>query len=286
MTLCSLVSPPATAWGAQGHRVAGSVAEQHLSPAAQKAVFDILGNESLASASTWADEMRSSPSQFWQQTAGPLHYVNPPASGSYKPENAPAHGDAYTALADFADDITNETLTLEKRQLALRFSIHIVQDLHQPLHAGVRKDRGGNDVRVSFAGRASNLHRVWDSGLLQAAGRNDSAWVTHLWQAYPLADRSLWEQTDPLVWIEESASISRRLYPDSTQLGQRYIDLHRETVERRLAMAGVRTAAYLNALFDQSLGAPAEAAPTDSLWNRLQNFLEEVVERAMRALIG
>lgn len=276
----ALFSPPAKAWGAQGHRVAGSLAEQHLGPVAQKAVAGMLGSESLASASTWADRMRSDPSPFWQTTAGSFHYVSPSASGRYHPGDAPPAGDAYTALADFADAIRDDSLPLAERQLALRFSIHIVQDLHQPLHAGVRKDRGGNDFKVSFDGNDSNLHRVWDSGLLSAAQRSDREWIVHFDQAFSEAERNAWQETDPLVWIRESAELSRLIYPDSAVLDRRYVERHRETVERRLVQAGVRTAAWLNALFDRSTQGPADAAPTPTptRWERLKQFLKEIVQ--------
>lgn len=276
--LGTLFTTPAIAWGPQGHRVAGTLAEQHLNPRAQQAVASILGSESLATASTWADRMRSDPSPFWQQTAGPFHYVSPSASGRYSPGDAPPVGDAYTALADFAEDIRDESLTLEQRQLALRFSIHIVQDLHQPLHAGVRRDRGGNDFKVSFEGNSSNLHRVWDSGLLSAARRSDQEWVVYFDQAFSEADRAAWQQTDPLVWIRESAALSRTIYPDSAVVDQRYVDRHRATVELRLVQAGVRTGAYLNALFAQDLPAVAQDTPAATRWERLKQFLKEIVQ--------
>lgn len=274
----ALFPSPANAWGAQGHRIAGTLAEQHLSPAAQDGVAGILGSESLENASTWADRMRSDPSPFWQTTAGPFHYVSPSASGHYRPGDAPPSGDAYTALADFADAVRDDSLPLEERQLALRFSIHIVQDLHQPLHAGVREDRGGNDFKVRFDGNDSNLHRVWDSGLLSAAQRSDSDWINHFDRAFSEAERDAWQETDPLVWIRESAELSRSIYPDSAALGRRYVSRHRETVERRLVQAGVRTAAWLNALFDQSPQIPSETAPTATRWERLKQFLKEIIQ--------
>lgn len=274
----ALHATPANAWGAQGHRVAGTLAEQHLSPSAQRAVASLLGSESLANASTWADRMRSDPSPFWQTTAGPFHYVSPSASGRYRPGDAPPAGDAYTALTDFAAAVRDDSLPLAERQLALRFSIHIVQDLHQPLHAGVRKDRGGNDFKVSFDGNDSNLHRVWDSGLLSAAQRSDREWIAYFDRVFGAAERDAWQETDPLVWIRESAELSRSIYPDSGVLDGRYVERHRETVERRLVQAGVRTAAWLNALFDQSTQKPSDAAPTPTRWERLKQFLKEIVQ--------
>jgi len=278
MVQAALFTPPAKAWGAQGHRVAGTLAERHLSPAAQKAVAGILGSESMASVSTWADRMRSDPSPFWQTRAGPFHYVSPSASGRYQPRNAPPGGDAYTALADFADAVRDDSLSLDERRLALRFSIHIVQDLHQPLHAGVRNDRGGNDFKVSFGGNDSNLHRVWDSGLLSAAKRSDREWIAHLDRTFSEAEHDAWQEPDPLVWIHESAELSRSIYPDSKVLARRYVERHRDTVERRLAQAGVRSAVWLNALFDHNSQHPYDVAPTATRWERLKQFLKKIIQ--------
>lgn len=273
-----LLTDKAQAWGPQGHRVAGDIAERHLTPAARKAVDEIIGPESLATASTWADRKRSDPAPFWQRTAGAYHYVNVNPRTGYRPQDAPSGGDAYTALADFARDLASPSTSAEQRRLALRFSLHIVQDLHQPLHAGERDDRGGNDVDVTLGGRSSNLHRVWDSGLIAAAGRSDRDWVKHLDGRFPETARRTWQQADPLVWIRESAELSRLVYPDSPDLDRRYIDRHRETLERRLAQAGVRSAVYLNRLLDPDLDAPSLPTAPPSLRQRLKDFLEKIVQ--------
>lgn len=281
--LCTAFLQSAAAWGPQGHRVAGMIAEQHLSPQARKAIDTLLGEETLASASTWADRMRSDPSPFWQETAGAYHYVKVTSGRGYQPGDAPPQGDAYSALADFARDLTSVAVSAERQRLALRFSIHIVQDLQQPLHAGERDDRGGNDVKVTFAGRPSNLHRVWDSGLLSTADRSDREWVSYLSATYTDAGGSTWRDADPLTWIGESARLSRSVYPDSAVLDSRYIRRHLETAERRLAQAGIRTAVYLNRLFEQHPGVAQTSSepaprPASTLWQRLKNVLKEIVQ--------
>lgn len=277
-TRSALLADKAQAWGAQGHRVAGDIAEKHLTPAARKAIADIIGPESLATASTWADRKRSDPAPFWQRTAGAYHYVNVNPRTGYRPQDAPSGGDAYTALAGFARDLASPSTSAEQRRLALRFSLHIVQDLHQPLHAGERDDRGGNDVDVTLRGRSSNLHRVWDSGLVAAARRSDRDWGRHLDRRFPETARRTWQQADPLAWIRESAELSRSVYPDSPDLDRRYIDRHRETLERRLAQAGVRSAVYLNRLFDPDLDTPPLPTAPPTLWQRLKDFLQKIIQ--------
>jgi S1/P1 Nuclease len=160
--LIVLTPTSAFAWGQTGHRVTGAIAEPMLSRRAAREVRAILGNETLAEASTWADEMRSNPDTFWQTTANPWHYVTVPTGQRYADLGAPAEGDAVTALARFAETLRNPSASGEEKRLALRFTLHIIGDLHQPLHAGNGNDRGGNDIRVTFFREPTNLHAVWD----------------------------------------------------------------------------------------------------------------------------
>ncbi|MDB2438608.1 S1/P1 nuclease [Hellea sp.] len=149
----SLCSSPAMAWGTNGHRVTGKIAQSYLTDEAKAAVVDILGVESIAEASTWPDFMRSDPSNFWKKGTPPWHYVTVPLGTTYSEANAPTAGDALTALRDFSKQVRDESLSDAERQLALRFVIHIVEDLHQPLHNGKGDDRGGNSVKVLFRGK-------------------------------------------------------------------------------------------------------------------------------------
>jgi hypothetical protein len=126
----------AHAWGQTGHRVTGAIAEQYLTDDAKAAIKQLLPNESLAEASTYADEMRSNPGEFWQKEARPYHYVTVPKGKHYHDVGAPEEGDAFTALQKFSKIVKDETAPLEERQRALRFIVHIIGDLHQPLHAG------------------------------------------------------------------------------------------------------------------------------------------------------
>ena len=123
---------PAHAWGKTGHRVTGAIAEGYLSDDARAAIRAIIGTESLAQASTWPDDMRSDPDPFWQDVAGPFHYVTVPKGKTYHHKHAPNSGDAFTALAQFSNDLSNPETSLAIKQRALRFIIHIIGDLHQP----------------------------------------------------------------------------------------------------------------------------------------------------------
>ncbi len=175
-----LLPAPAFAWGKTGHRVTGAIAEQYLSPEARGAVTELLGAETLAEASTYADEQRSNPSRFWQETASPWHYVTVPEGQSYAEAGAPEEGDAYTALTRFAETLRDPSASLEDKRLALRFAVHLVGDLHQPLHAGNGEDRGGNAVEVTWYGEPTNLHTVWDTKLIDAEQLSFTEWTARL----------------------------------------------------------------------------------------------------------
>lgn len=208
----ALVAGPAFAWGQNGHRVTGAIAEQHLTPAARQQTGALLGPESLAEASTWADEMRSDPAPFWQTTANPFHYVTVPTGKTYSQAGAPPEGDAVTALTRFRATLRDPRASLAEKQLALRFIVHIVGDLHQPLHAGNGSDRGGNDHKVTFGGEQTNLHSVWDTGLVEQQNLSYSEMAAWLGSKITPQMAASWNTADPLVWITESAALRDQIY--------------------------------------------------------------------------
>lgn len=247
--LMSLTATQALAWGQNGHRVTGGIAEPLLSRKAKAAITAIIGNETLAEASTWADEMRSSPEPFWQTTSVTWHYVTVPAGKTYLEVGAPPEGDAYTALKQFAATLKDPNATLEQKQLALRFSVHLIGDLHQPLHVGTRADRGGNDRKVTFGRDETNLHAVWDGTLIDRQQLSYTEMTAFLNRRITPQLRREWSSVDPLVWIGESAALNDQVYPTEDRLSYRYAFNQQDTVDRRLSQAGVRMAAYFNELF-------------------------------------
>lgn len=239
----------ALSWGQTGHRVTGAIAEQYLTPQAQTAINKLLPNEDLAEASTYADEMKSNPSEFWKKTANPWHYVTVPTGKTYLQVGAPEEGDAASALDMFAKQVTDAATSMQQKQIALRFIVHIIGDLHQPFHAGDGTDKGGNDVKLKFFWEDSNLHRVWDSGLIDRQKLSFTEWTNILSRKISSQQATQWMETDPKVWIAESTTLRPSLYPDSEKLSWDYQYQNLPIVKQRLQMGGVRMAAYLNALF-------------------------------------
>ncbi len=270
----ALTPSPALAWGKTGHRVVAAIAATQLSGLARAHVEEILGpGESLDEAANWPDEMRSAPGAFWQKTATPWHYVT--LNGIIY-DHAPPEGDALEALTHFSAVLRDPKASLADKQEALRFIVHLVGDLHQPLHVGKCCDRGGNEVKVSFFGKPTNLHAVWDSQLVDEEQLSFTELAAKLERH--ISNRQLidWWDINPRDWISESGEIRDTLYPTAADLpkaakGQKrkkgepvlpdlsysYVFRFTPVMERRLSQGGVRLAAYLNALFAEPQPLPA-----------------------------
>lgn len=247
-----LVTPAATdstdawRWGGMGHRVIARVAASHLSPATRREVRRLLGNESLAKVSTWADEVRRD-----RPATAPWHYVNIPIYDSvYRPERVCREGCVISALERQLELLADRSLPRNDRAEALKWVVHLVGDMHQPMHVGDRGDRGGNDTRITWDTLPGNLHGLWDTGLLLATGLDENALVTML-------ERRLRQRGDLVAltsgsvedWAMESHAASRDVVygflPASLALDRSYLVKVRPALEDRLLRASARLAALL-----------------------------------------
>lgn len=275
--LAACVPSPVLAWGKTGHRVVAAIAETQLSGLARAHIREILGpGETLDEAATWPDDMRAAPAQFWQKTATPWHYVT---VDGITYDHAPPEGDALQALGHFRSVLQDPKASLADKQLALRFIVHLVGDLHQPLHVGKCCDRGGNDVKVTWFGKPTNLHAVWDSALPDEEQLSFSELAAKLERH--ISDRQLiqWWDINPRDWISESAELRDTLYPTAADmpkprkgekakngqapvpdLSYSYVYKFTPLMEQRLSQAGVRLAAYLNAIFAEPQVLPERPA--------------------------
>ena len=267
----ALTPTPALAWGKTGHRVVAALADAQLSGLARAHVKELLGVESLDEAATWPDEMRSDPSPFWQKASGPLHYVT---LNGVVYDHAPSESDALEALAKYSATLRDPNASLADKQLALRFVVHLVGDLHQPLHAGKCCDKGGNDVKVKWFGRDQNLHSVWDSALVDDEQLSFTELTAKLQRHTSNDDVIAWWDINPRDWVSESAQIRETIYPAMPPKGAKdkkgqpavpelsysYVYKFTPVMEQRLKQAGVRLAAYLNAIYAAPQPLPAERA--------------------------
>lgn len=230
----------------------GHIAEQHLCPGARQGLTPLLGTMSLADAGVWPDQLRSRPE--WAHSK-PWHYINVADHGSIAAAAGASDDNLLAVLARFELELRDQDLPLEQRSIALRFIVHLVADIHQPLHVGRREDRGGNLIEVTVRGKASNLHAVWDGLALPAAARHRPADYVRRMPGADVPELKRWQAADPLVWAEESMAMRPAVYAFGSAsvppvLSRRYLDATRIALDQRLAQAGIRLAARLNAAFD------------------------------------
>ncbi len=245
-----LISSPAMGFGANGHRIVAKIAEHYLTPDTKASVNAVLGNELMTQAATWPDEMRSNPDPFWTNTSIYWHFINIPPGKRYEESKVNPKGNAYTALQQLITQLKNNNASLEKRRFALRFIIHIVGDLHQPLHVGHEKDRGGNTIEVKWFGETTNLHTVWDSKLIDFQQLSFSEF-THFLLQTPKEKRDAYASGDPMLWINESLQLRETVYAiGNGDFGYRYVYQHTPTIKNQLLKAGVRLATLLNQIYD------------------------------------
>lgn len=245
-----LVLPPALAWGPEGHVVVAELAESRLTDSARVAVRRLLGDTTFVSIATWADEVR-----LTEPETARWHFVDLDiGEAQYKPERdcrPSATGDCLlAALERFIATLRHPHAPQETRATALKFIVHLVADLHQPLHCADNHDHGGNDVAVQFFMEPTNLHRIWDSGLLQKTGLRERDYVRHLEGWLARHDAHALTKGTIVSWTLESHAIAvHHIYPDlppNRHLAGAYYDTHIRFVDEQLAKAGVRLAKVLN----------------------------------------
>lgn len=222
--------PPAWASAVSATRLTVRLAEKHLTPetlAAVKALLD--DGETIADASLWAD-------QHTREICGsvPWHYVNVPIDEPrYDSKFCPKGVCVVSKLAEFRAILRDKTKPREERQKALRFVLHLVGDLHQPLHVGNNHDRRGNSTQVRFFQRGSNLHAVWDTGLIGPGGKSEKAWLELLDEMAGDKNREAWRRVTVEDWANESLATAKEAYliPETRErirsgdgLGEDYVE--------------------------------------------------------------
>jgi hypothetical protein len=258
--LATSATGPALAWGPAGHRIAGDLAEQRLCLAARTNVKSLGGGESLADLGLWADQIRDEPK--WKSSR-PWHYMNvadvPPGSGLAAARTAidkfvhPREGDVLEALARFSKALADTKKPLDQRAEALRFVVHFVVDIHQPLHVGRASDHGGNDVEVRAGNKAPvNLHHFWDTDVLPS---HASAKLEQRLGVELAALPAVRANDPPAEWAAESLALRTTVYGFRTQtrehatLDDGYVHSAQKIADERLVLAAARLAATLNARF-------------------------------------
>lgn len=275
--LILVFSPPALAWSKLGHRLVGELAGRHLDPTAQAEVRVLLAGEpdpTLAGVAYWADALRDEDPPRFKATS-PWHYVNAKGGGcDFQMARDCTGGDCVIdAIETQRAILADRARPREARRDALKFLVHLVGDAHQPMHAGDRDDRGGNQFQISLRTAikpeayardkyiggvmGTNLHSVWDYYVLAERGLNLAQYADVLdalpWPPMPSSDMPL---SPPAAWAAESCRLieARQIYPQQHKMDRSYTDAMRPLAEQRVRQAAWR----LSVLLNETLGMAAQ----------------------------
>lgn len=249
------MAPQAFGWGKEGHRLIAHLAMQHLNGKAKAGVAQLLSQgETLDSIASWADEVRNQ-----RRETSTWHYINIPLAtppGDWKPF-CPETGCVISVIPEFIAKVKDTNLTTAQRGEALKFLVHFVGDMHQPLHVGDNGDRGGNDVQVVYLNRPTNLHSLWDTPILATAEQRDPQLKATLEKKAGGSERRRLAKGKLADWAWETKAASRdtayALLPAARPaiLGDEYFAKASPVVQLQIRRGGVRLAKILNDTFSQ-----------------------------------
>jgi hypothetical protein len=242
----------AAAWGQTGHRIVGQIADYYLTAKARKAVKQVLGNESMAIASNWPDFIKSDTSYNYMSS---WHYVNIPGNldqnGVFNFLETSKEANVYNKIPEMITILKNKQSTAYKKQWAMRLLIHMMGDVHQPMHTARKEDLGGNKVSVMWFGQRSNLHRVWDEDLIDRQQLSYTEYAEAI--NHPSKEQfSKWSHNSLKETVYESYLACNKIY-DKTKADDKlsfhynfeFIDLMNE----QLLKGGVRLAQIINDIY-------------------------------------
>jgi len=236
-------------WGATGHRTIGEIAEKHLSRKAKKEIDELLQGKGLAFVSTYGDDIKSDDAydKFYN-----WHFVNFPFDTTYELSEKDKNGDLVYGINFCIQTLKDPNASREDKVFYLKFLIHLIGDLHQPLHVGRAEDRGGNDIKVLWHNKKSNLHRVWDSDMINFYDMSYSELSSNT-DKLSRTQVQIIQEGSILDWTYESQSLSKKIYASvqmDEKLSYRYSYDNFKLVRSQLHKSGIRLAKVLNDIFD------------------------------------
>ena len=247
------------AWGAKGHDVVAAIAEQNLTPKAKRKISKLLEGRSIVYYSSWMDNIQNSP--YWDDGYNKTktwHYANVDKGYTYQTMQKNENGDVVSGLEFLTKEMTEnyENLTDSMRVDYLKMIVHMVGDLHCPMHAGRLSDRGGNGTKVLWFRSQSSLHSVWDSKIVDSARQwSYSEWVEHLDRTSRQYKKDVMTGTYE-EWFSETVDGAARIYeyvessaPKQAELSYQFVYDFSPLLEEQLLNAGYRLAYILNTIF-------------------------------------
>ena len=234
------------AWGSDGHKITDDIAYHYLNQAVKDSVATYLGATTFEEAGCWMDEIRSDHTYDYLK---PCHYINIEKGESYKPTS---EANIINELNKVIDRLKERSKhSKEENAIDLKILMHLVGDLHQPLHVGYGIDKGGNKIEVSLLGHTSNLHKVWDSEIIRHS-RVTADGCLRLALSYSSGEKQAIEKIDIIGWMNDSRSQLDQVY-DFTDgiISEGYITKNTVLIEKQLIAGGLRLSALLNEIFSK-----------------------------------
>lgn len=250
-------------WGQKGHDVTAYIAEQHLTPTTRAAIDKTLDGKSIVYWANWLDNASHTPQYAYTKT---WHYKNINEGVAYEDMALNPKGDAVTAITTMIEQLSRHGDNTIDSVLDLKILVHVVGDIHQPMHMGHATDLGGNKVQVRFFDRGTNLHSIWDGSLVESAHK----WSYTEWQQQ--LDRLTPQQQEAIIqgsihdWAKESVAIADKIYKDTpagTKVSYNEIAAAAPIIEQQLVKGGLRLAHILNLIYDPSY-ATSHTSPISS----------------------
>tara|TARA_B100000795_G_C22799613_1_gene441155 strand:+ start:2113 stop:2883 length:771 start_codon:yes stop_codon:yes gene_type:complete len=246
--MCSYANKNIPVWGQNGHRVVGEIAYSHLTKKAKRNLQKLLKGESLAIISTYADEIKSD-KKYRKYSS--WHYVNFKEGDSYKTSEKNPKGDLIQGIKECQQIISNPTSSSEDKVFYLKLLVHLLGDLHQPLHIGRAEDRGGNNIKVNWFRGKTNLHSVWDTKMIESFNMTYSELTSNL-NNFSKNQKEIIQKGSVLDWVNETRIITLKVYESAKideNLSYRYMYDNFSIVKTQLKKGGLRLAKVLNELF-------------------------------------
>ena len=235
-------------WGKTGHRTMGEIATKHLSKKAAKKISALLGGESLAFVSTYADEIRSDDAY---RKYAPWHYVSFPFGAKYEDTPKNKKGDIIVGIQNCIDVLKDATASQKDKEFYLRMLVHFIGDLHMPLHVGLKEDRGGNSFKVKWFGKQTNLHSVWDTKIIEGYEMSYTELTSNV-DALSKKEIQTIQSGAVTDWMYESRKLCEDVYANTSQgenLGYKYMYRYVNVSRKQLQKAGLRLASILNEIY-------------------------------------
>lgn len=235
-------------WGATGHRTIGQIAEQYLKGHTKRKIKKLLHGESLAFVSTFADEIKSDKRYDKFYT---WHYINMPMNVNYDASKQNPDGDLVSGINYCKKIISDDNASDDDKIFYLKLLVHLIGDLHQPLHIGLAEDKGGNGFKVQWFYKDTNLHSVWDTKMIEDYGMSYSELADNAEKLSKQDVKNIQEGTI-IDWVNDTHKLTRHVYANVTpneNLRYRYSYDNFKTVRTQLQKGGIRLAKVLNELF-------------------------------------